>query len=60
MEIADVYDEKGLLQWVAEGDEVAFGKLFHRWQPFLASHIFRVTESKTITEEIVQDVFLKI
>ena len=60
MENIPLYDEKALLQQVAEGDEVAFGKLFHRWQPFLASHIFRVTESKPIAEEIVQDVFLKI
>lgn len=52
--------EKSLLKQVAKGDERAFTQLFHQWQPFLATHIFRITESEFITEEIVQDVFLKI
>ena len=53
-------DEPEILKEVAEGSEQAFTKLFHTWQPFLATHIYRITESAVITEEIVQDVFLKI
>lgn len=34
--------------------------LFRQWQPFLSTHIYRITESRELTEEIVQDVFLKI
>ena len=54
------YNETALLKEVAGGSEQAFTTLFHRWQPFLATHIYRITESAVITEEIVQDVFLKI
>jgi RNA polymerase sigma-70 factor (ECF subfamily) len=45
---------------VAAGNEQAFTELFHRWQSFLATHIYRITESRELAEEIVQDVFLKI
>ncbi|WP_372490119.1 RNA polymerase sigma factor [Chitinophaga sedimenti] len=34
--------------------------MFHQWQPFLSTHIYRITESRELTEEIVQDAFLKI
>lgn len=54
------YNEHAILKQVAEGSEQAFTKLFNTWQPFLATHIYRITESTVITEEIVQDVFLKI
>lgn len=54
-----VYKEEKLLQQVAEGSEAAFTRLFYYWQPFLSTHINRITESKQLTEEIVQDVFLK-
>jgi RNA polymerase sigma-70 factor (ECF subfamily) len=54
------YNEKDLLLKVADGDENAFAIIFQNWLPFLSSHIFRITESKELTEEIVQDVFLKI
>lgn len=60
MTIAIRYDEKELLLQVAAGNEAAFTRLFHHWHPFLATHIYRITESVPITEEIVQDVFLKI
>lgn len=49
-----------LLKRVAEGEESAFRLLFYRWHPILSAHIFRITESWEITEEIVHDVFLKI
>lgn len=49
-----------LLARVSQGDETAFKKLFETWFSFLAHHIFRITRSRQITEEVVQDVFLKI
>ena len=49
-----------ILRKVANGDEPAFKQLFLEWQPFLSSHIYRITESRELTEEIVQDIFLKI
>ena len=54
------YNEKELLLKVAEGDENAFTQLFMHWHQLLAGYIFRITESTEITEEIVQDTFLKI
>jgi len=54
------YDEKDLLAKVAEGDQVAFRQLFFHWRQVLAGYIFRITESRELTEEIVQDVFMKI
>lgn len=53
-------NNKELLHRVANGDEAAFEILFHNFLPFLSNHIFRIVESKVLTEEIVQDVFLKL
>jgi RNA polymerase sigma factor (sigma-70 family) len=52
--------DRHILRKVSEGDETAFKKLFFHWQPFLSIHMFRITGSKELTEEIVQDIFLKI
>ncbi len=57
---ACLYDEKALLLKVAEGDERAFCALFERYHGLLATHVMRITRSQELTEEIVQDVFLKI
>lgn len=54
------YNEEELLQQVAKGNEAAFRQLFLHWHQLLASYVFRITESRELTEEIVQDVFLKI
>jgi RNA polymerase sigma-70 factor (family 1) len=53
-------DEITLLRQVAMGDEAAFTKLMQEYTNLLASHIFRLTHHREQTEEIVQDVFLKI
>ena len=55
-----LYDEQELMRRVARGDEDAFRRLYNQFQPFLATHIFRITDSRELTEEIIQDVFLKI
>jgi RNA polymerase sigma-70 factor (ECF subfamily) len=54
------HKEKELLRRIAENDESAFSDLFHAHHQRLAQHIFRLTESMPLAEEIVQDVFLKI
>lgn len=53
-------EENGLLEAVANGDELVFGQLYRQWQPPLAAFIFKITKSKELTAEIVQDVFMKI
>lgn len=49
-----------LLLKVAEGDETAFRQLFKTYYNQLGEFIMRITESEPLTQEIVQDVFLKI
>ncbi|CAL1516804.1 RNA polymerase sigma-70 factor [Chitinophaga sp. MM2321] len=53
-------DLKVLLSKVAEGDENAFGQLFKSYYNQLGDFVMRITESEPLTQEIVQDVFLKI
>ncbi|RYU91592.1 sigma-70 family RNA polymerase sigma factor [Mucilaginibacter terrigena] len=52
--------EKELLLKVACGDEHAFSELFNIHHQLLGTHIYRITDSVELAEEIVQDVFLKI
>lgn len=49
-----------LLGKVASGNEAAFSELYTIWQPILSSFIFKITKSRELTAEVVQDVFLKI
>lgn len=55
-----VHIEKELLERVAAGDESAFTELFNIYASLLGTHIYRLTESRELTREVVQDVFLKI
>ena len=60
MEPYTSYTEKELLLLVAKGDEAAFTHLFHTWHPLLSTFILRMTRSASLTEEVVQEVFVKI
>jgi len=51
--------ERELLIQVASGNEYAFRQLFMAHHQQLGVHMFRITNSAELTEEIVQDVFLK-
>lgn len=53
-------DEREILQLTAQGNERAFRVLFDRYHKKLALYIFRITKSMEISEDIVQEVFLKI
>ena len=55
-----INDVKVLLLRVSEGDESAFAQLFKTHYNQLGDFILRITESEQLTQEIVQDVFLKI
>lgn len=52
--------EEDLLARLGRGDEKAFRQIFGTYYPLLSSHIFYITRSFELTQEIVQDVFLKI
>ena len=51
---------KSLLLKVAEGNENAFGQLFKTYDNQLNGYIMSITRSEYLTQEMVQDVFLKI
>lgn len=53
-------DERLLLDKAAEGDQKAFTLLFDAYFQQMGTHVMRLTRSRQIAEDIVQDVFLKI
>lgn len=56
----DPYNEPGLLKKVAEGSETAFRRLFDAYRSKVYTYVYRVTGSREVTEDIVQDVFLQV
>lgn len=56
----NIHDEKEILNKVAEGDQRAFTVLFDAYYQHLGAYVYKVTESKEVAEEIVQEVFIKI
>lgn len=60
MLVPSTNNETHLLQQVANGDETAFSELYYRYHNTLGIYIYQLTQSRELSEEIVQDVFLKI
>ncbi|MNY02306.1 ECF RNA polymerase sigma factor RpoE [compost metagenome] len=60
MAIKSPQNENELLNRLANGDERAFTQLFEAYYKQMGEYVFKLTESLTITEEIVQDAFVKI
>ena len=60
MQSSSSYHEKDLLFRVSQGDEAAFRELFGTWHQVFAGYILRLTGSRQYSEEILQDVFMKI
>ena len=58
--IIPTYNEKELLKQVSEGDEHAFGILFHHHWDHIYTVAFSITRSAALSEDLVQDIFLKI
>ncbi|MEO5682460.1 MAG: RNA polymerase sigma-70 factor [Chitinophagaceae bacterium] len=54
------YDERAMLAMVASGDRAAFTKLYSAHLPHLYRYVFLITKSKEETEEILQEIFIKI
>jgi len=60
LSIKPAHNEITLLHQVAQGNQEAFADLFQAYHQPLAEYVFRVTESMEMTEDIIQDVFIKI
>jgi len=56
----DPHNERALLLSVARDDERAYSMIFHRYRDKIYSIAFKLTDSVQTSEEIVQDVFLKV
>lgn len=55
-----LFNEQELLAKIAKGDERAFTELFEGYYGALGEFVYKITESKAVTQEIVQDAFIKI
>ncbi|MBN8836347.1 MAG: RNA polymerase sigma-70 factor [Sphingobacteriia bacterium] len=53
-------NEKELFAQMATGNEAAFTQIFYYYTQRIYQYIFTKTKSKTVTEEIVQEVFIKL
>ena len=53
-------DEKALLVLVRQGDERAFEMLVHRYKRPIAKNMLRFLKSVELTEEALQDLFMKL
>jgi RNA polymerase sigma-70 factor (family 1) len=53
-------NERELFSLMAEGNEIAFSDIFFFYIPLLQPHIFGMTRSEEMTQDIIHDVFLKI
>lgn len=60
MATSTLHNEKELLILASKGDEAAFTQLFYAYHNKLGSYIWQLTRSHETTEEIVQEVFIKI
>lgn len=60
MPIKSLHNEAELLRGIAEDDEKSFAALFYGYHQQLAGYVMLLTDSKEITQDIVQQVFIKI
>ena len=49
-----------LLRLIAQGDENAFKELYDQYFPRLSAYIFKLCKSTIITEDVLQEVFIKL
>ncbi|KAA2238975.1 RNA polymerase sigma factor [Chitinophaga agrisoli] len=54
------YDERDLLQQVAAGDELAFGRLMEQYHVATYRVVMRLMQAPWMAEDVVQEVFLKV
>jgi RNA polymerase sigma-70 factor (family 1) len=54
------HNEKLLLSLIAQGDENAFRELYDQYFLRLSSYVFKLCKSTYITEDVLQEVFMKL
>lgn len=58
--MSHLYNERLLLPLIAKGNEKAFRELYEEYFPRLSSYVFKLCKSAYITEDVLQEVFLKL
>jgi RNA polymerase sigma factor (sigma-70 family) len=54
------YNEKALLLAVAQGDDMAYRRLFDNYKDSIQRHALQITDREDIAEELAQEVFMRI
>jgi RNA polymerase sigma-70 factor (ECF subfamily) len=54
------FEERELLNRIAQSDEAAFTEIFNHFSPRIWTFVVKKAKSESIAEEIVQEVFLKL
>lgn len=60
MAIPALYNEKAMLQRIAEGEEAAFKALYDHYLPYLVPFLQKLTGGEVATDEIVQETFIRL
>lgn len=55
-----IHNEAEIIEQVAQGNEKAFAELFYAYHNQLGEFVMLLTHSEELTEEIIQDVFVKV
>ena len=59
-QVRKLINEKAIFAALAEGDEAAFEKIYHCYNPRLAPFIEKMVHSADLTEEIIQEIFVQL
>jgi len=54
------FDERGLIERCRTGDDIAFGELVERYKHLVYGMVWRLTSDRTQTDDLAQEVFLKV
>lgn len=60
MAIKEPYNEPGLLELTAKGDEAAFSELVRRYTPIIYRHLLTFIKNAQEAQELTQDVFVNV
>ena len=60
MESLTLYDDKELFELISQGQKSALTRLFKKYSPQLLDFAFGLTKSDAVTDEILQEVFMRI
>lgn len=60
MPSSSALNEQNLFQQVAQGDAVAFRSIYDSYFNRLSAYIFKFCKSETATEDIIQDIFIRL